>query len=148
MRTKRFLSGLVSSYLAIGVNVGFTIASVPLALHYLSREEFGIWALVTQISGYLMLLEFGMSGSVARFLADQDDAESRLGDTQGVGQSDCRREVDRRPDDDGVLLRMLIEVAVEVLQRRNDGTLATDCGLQRLGCSGIDFNDDGHGQLT
>jgi len=73
MRTKRFLSGLVSSYLAIGVNVGFTIASVPLALHYLSREEFGIWALVTQISGYLMLLEFGMSGSVARFLADHKD---------------------------------------------------------------------------
>ncbi len=61
------------SYAAIGVNVFYTIASVPLALHYLNKEEFGLWALVTQLSGYLMLLEFGTSGSVARSLSDHKD---------------------------------------------------------------------------
>ncbi len=72
-RSKRFVTGLLSSYAAIGVNILYTLASVPLALHYLNNEEFGLWALVTQLSGYLMLLEFGMNGSVARSLSDHKD---------------------------------------------------------------------------
>jgi O-antigen/teichoic acid export membrane protein len=72
-RSKRFVTSLLSSYASIGVNVLYTIASVPLALHYLNKEEFGLWALVTQLSGYLMLLEFGMTGSVARSLSDHKD---------------------------------------------------------------------------
>lgn len=72
-RSKRFLSGLATSYAAIGVNMIHTLASVPLALHYLTKEEFGLWALISQLSGYLMLLEFGMTGSVARFLTDHKD---------------------------------------------------------------------------
>lgn len=72
-RSKRFVTGLLSSYAAIGVNILYTLASVPLALHYLNKEEFGLWALVTQVSGYLMLLEFGMTGSVARSLSDHKD---------------------------------------------------------------------------
>ncbi len=72
-RTKRFAYGLVSSYAAIGINTFYTLASVPLALYYLNKTEFGIWALVTQLAGYLILLEFGMSGSVARSLSDHKD---------------------------------------------------------------------------
>jgi O-antigen/teichoic acid export membrane protein len=72
-RSKRFVTGLLSSYAAIGVNILYTLASIPLALHYLDKEEFGLWALVTQMAGYLMLLEFGMSGSVARSLSDHKD---------------------------------------------------------------------------
>jgi O-antigen/teichoic acid export membrane protein len=72
-RKKRFIHGIVSSYALIGLNVIYTLGTVPLALHYLNPQEFGLWALVTQISGYLLLLEFGMSGSVARFLADHKD---------------------------------------------------------------------------
>ncbi len=72
-RSKRFISGLLTGYASIGVNILYTIASIPLALHYLSKEEFGIWALVTQLSGYLLLLEFGMRGSIARALSDHKD---------------------------------------------------------------------------
>jgi O-antigen/teichoic acid export membrane protein len=72
-RSKRFVTGLLSSYAAIGVNILYTLASIPLALHYLDKEEFGLWAVVTQLSGYLMLLEFGMTGSVARSLSDHKD---------------------------------------------------------------------------
>ena len=64
---------MLSSYAVISVNILYTLASVPLALHYLDKEEFGLWALVTQFSGYLMLLEFGMTGSVARSLSDHKD---------------------------------------------------------------------------
>ena len=73
-RSKRFVTGLLASYAGIGVNILYTVASVPLALHYLDKEEFGVWALVTQLAGYLMLLEFGMSGSVARSLSDHKDS--------------------------------------------------------------------------
>ena len=72
-RSKRFVTGLLSSYAAIGVNILYTLASIPLALHYLDKEEFGLWALVNQLTGYLMLLEFGMTGSVARSLSDHKD---------------------------------------------------------------------------
>jgi O-antigen/teichoic acid export membrane protein len=44
-----------------------------LALHYLGKEEFGLWALALQISGYMVLLELGMSSAISRFLADHKD---------------------------------------------------------------------------
>jgi O-antigen/teichoic acid export membrane protein len=72
-RSKHVISGLLSSYAAIGVNILYTLASVPLALHYLDKDEFGFWALVTQLAGYLMLMEFGMTGAVARSLSDHKD---------------------------------------------------------------------------
>lgn len=58
----------------MAANFLFTIISVPLALHYLSKEEFGLWALVLQIGNFLLLLDFGMSSSVARFLANHKDS--------------------------------------------------------------------------
>ena len=72
-RSKRFVTNLLSSYATIAINILYTVVSIPLALHYLDKEEFGLWALVTQMAGYLMLLEFGMSGSVARSLSDHKD---------------------------------------------------------------------------
>lgn len=72
-RSKRFVTNLLSSYATIAVNILYTVVSIPLALHYLDNEEFGLWVLVTQMAGYLMLLEFGMSGSVARSLSDHKD---------------------------------------------------------------------------
>ena len=63
----------VSGYVVIGANLLYTLASVPLALHYLSKQEFGMWALIMQIVGYFGLIDFGMSGAVARILADHKD---------------------------------------------------------------------------
>jgi O-antigen/teichoic acid export membrane protein len=63
----------VSGYLVIAANLLYTIASVPLALHYLTKQEFGMWALIMQIAGYFGLIDFGMSGAVARILADHKD---------------------------------------------------------------------------
>jgi O-antigen/teichoic acid export membrane protein len=72
-RLKNFARGVVSGYVQMAVNVVFTMASVPLALHYLSKSEFALWALVSQITGYLALIDLGMSVSVARILADHKD---------------------------------------------------------------------------
>ena len=73
-RKNRFWAGLTAGYFAFGANLVYTLVSVPLALHFLSRAEFGLWVLVTQVAGYLMLLDLGMTSSVARFLADHKDS--------------------------------------------------------------------------
>ncbi|NBS80041.1 hypothetical protein EBS57_09700, partial [bacterium] len=72
-RTYNFIRSLGAGYFAIAVNIVYTVASVPLALHYLGKEQFGLWALAQQIMGYLMLLDLGVSSAVSRFIADRKD---------------------------------------------------------------------------
>ncbi|MDD5138891.1 MAG: oligosaccharide flippase family protein [Verrucomicrobiales bacterium] len=72
-RLKKFTRSLASGYVLLGANIFYTLAGVPLALHYLGKLEFGLWALVTQIGGYIALIDFGMSNSVSRFLIDHKD---------------------------------------------------------------------------
>jgi len=56
---KKFTHSLLSGYIAPGANIFYTLASVPLALHYPGKPEFGLWALVTQIGGDIFLNSFG-----------------------------------------------------------------------------------------
>lgn len=72
-RFRKFTHSLATGYLLLVVTVFQTLASVPLALHYLSQEEFGLWALVLQVAGYLALIDMGMSISISRFLIDHKD---------------------------------------------------------------------------
>lgn len=72
-RLKKFTRSLVAGYLQLGANVFFTLASVPLALHYLGKAEFGLWALVSQLGGYILLIDLGMSSSIGRILIDHKD---------------------------------------------------------------------------
>jgi O-antigen/teichoic acid export membrane protein len=85
-RLKNFTRSLMSSYALVGVNIFYTLGAVPLALHYLSKPEFGLWALTLQIAGYISLVDLGMNSSVARILIDHKDdrASGRYG---GVIQS-------------------------------------------------------------
>jgi O-antigen/teichoic acid export membrane protein len=62
-----------SGYLAMASNVFYTLASVPLALHYLSKDEFGLWALAMQVAAYLQLMDLGVTGAVWRILIDHKD---------------------------------------------------------------------------
>lgn len=88
-RAKYFFSALFAGYASLAANFLFTFLSVPIALHFLSKEQFGLWALVVQLGGYLMLVDLGMSTSVARFLADfkdsKDEAEA-YGDVLKTGE--------------------------------------------------------------
>ena len=72
-RTQNFIRSLGAGYISVAVNIAYTAASVPLALHYLGKEQFGLWALAQQIMGYLILLDLGVSSAVARFVADYKD---------------------------------------------------------------------------
>ena len=85
-RLKNYARSMMSSYAALGVAVLYNLAAVPLALHYLSKAEYGLWALSLQIAGYIALIDLGMGGSVTRILIDHKDdrASGRYG---GVIQS-------------------------------------------------------------
>jgi len=73
-RVRRFASGLSTGYMALILNIAYTMISVPMALRYLSKAEFGLWALALQISGYLMLLDLGVSPALNRLLANHKDS--------------------------------------------------------------------------
>jgi O-antigen/teichoic acid export membrane protein len=75
-RIKKFTRSLLSGYVMLGANIFYSLASIPLALHYLGKTEFGLWALVSQIGGYILLIDMGMSGSVSRILIDHKDDRS------------------------------------------------------------------------
>ena len=87
-RARLFLRGVISGYASISVNILFSLLSVPVALHYLGKEDFGLWVLIVQLAGYLALLDLGMSVSIARFLADyKDDINGgRYGSVLKTGQ--------------------------------------------------------------
>ncbi len=55
----------------------------------------------------------------------QDDAQGGLGHTQRVGQGDPRRLVDRGAEDDGVLARVHVQVAAQLLEAGHDGACLT-----------------------
>lgn len=73
-RVKKFAHSLASGYVVLVANILFTLAQWPLALRYLSREEFGLWTVVASLAVNLQLLiDLGMSGSVSRILIDHKD---------------------------------------------------------------------------
>ena len=80
-RTQRFIRNLASGYLMMGINILYTMGTVPLALHYLSKEEFGLWALVVQVAGYFNMLDMGISSSTSRHLIEVKD--NRASDAYG-----------------------------------------------------------------
>jgi len=75
-RLKRFTLALVSGYVVLAANMAFTLASVPVALHYLSTAAFGLWVFTSQIAGFIGLIDLGMAGSISRILMDYKDDRS------------------------------------------------------------------------
>jgi O-antigen/teichoic acid export membrane protein len=72
-RSRRYMFAVGSGYAAVTANIFYTALAIPLALHYLTREEFGLWSVVLQITGYLALLDLGVGEAVARLLVDSKD---------------------------------------------------------------------------
>ena len=72
-RLRNYLSAVTSGYFSLAANTIYTLASIPIALHYLSTDEFGIWVLVAQLAGYMQFLDFGMANSVPRIIIDVKD---------------------------------------------------------------------------
>ncbi len=72
-RLRQFSRGLGSSWLATLATVIYSLLSVPIALRYLSVQEFGLFVLLIQVSAYFTLIEIGMSAATSRILVDYKD---------------------------------------------------------------------------
>lgn len=72
-RLKNFTHGLASGYVALAANVVYTLLSIRLALEFLPKVEFGVWAVSAQVAGYLVFIDLGMGSSLGRLLIDHKD---------------------------------------------------------------------------
>ena len=80
MSTKRIAAGTAASYLNTGVSMLGTLILVPMYLHYLGKEQYGLWLVVLSIVGYLGLSNLGIAQSVSNFVAS---ANARK-DSEGI----------------------------------------------------------------
>lgn len=72
-RLKNYARGVISGYAQLGANVVYSLVSIPLALAFLQKAEFGLWALLMPIVGYTTLIDLGMTSAVSRLLVDHKD---------------------------------------------------------------------------
>ncbi len=72
-RSRQFVKNTAMGYALVAANIGFTILSIPLALRYLGKEEFGLWALAQQIGSYFLLIDLGLTSAMSRLLANHKD---------------------------------------------------------------------------
>lgn len=77
-RTKLFFFSLAAGQVFLACNVIYSLVSVPLALGYLSVQEFGLWAVVMQVASFLLLLDAGFSSATGRLLVDVKDNRPNL----------------------------------------------------------------------
>src|ERR1043166_5619662 len=79
---------LASGYLATATSALYALISVPLALHYLSPKEYGVWGVAMQIASYFLLIDAGIAGAVGRFLIDHKD-DKETGEYGSVIKTGC-----------------------------------------------------------
>jgi O-antigen/teichoic acid export membrane protein len=72
-RLQRVIKGVASSYLLLVATALYSLASVPIALHYLDKSRFGLWVLMGTVANFLNLIDVGMTGASARLLIDHKD---------------------------------------------------------------------------
>lgn len=90
-RLRHFTQGVASSWLATFVTVVYALLSVPLALKYLSVDEFGLLMLLQQVAAYFTLVDLGMTAATARLLIDHKDRphDARYGSFIMAGAAVC-----------------------------------------------------------
>lgn len=72
-RKKLFSQSVAAGQVFLVSNVIYSLASIPLALSYLSVAEFGLWSVVMQVANFLLLLDAGFSSGAGRLLIDVKD---------------------------------------------------------------------------
>ncbi|MBT9175324.1 MAG: putative membrane protein EpsK [candidate division WS2 bacterium] len=69
MSTKRIVAGTAVSYFNTSVSMLSNLILIPMYLHYLGKEQYGLWLVVLSIVSYLGLSNLGIAQSVSNFVA-------------------------------------------------------------------------------
>ena len=76
--SSQFKKGLFFNYLNAGIGFVIMLFVIPLAIRALGKEAWGLYETIGSLVAYLHMLEFGMGGTitryVAKFLAENDTA--------------------------------------------------------------------------
>ena len=99
----------------------------PIILGALGTEQFGIWALIGSILGFIGLLDFGIGPSVIRFAAEQ----------RGRGAHDGERaDLDGLRDHVGLaVVTMLLTLVLASCSRTSSRSRISPCVRRRSPCS-------------
>lgn len=62
--------GVGIGYLSMLTGMAYSFLSIPLALGYLGKQEYGLWTLVLSVTSYLNISDLGVSNSLQRHLID------------------------------------------------------------------------------
>jgi O-antigen/teichoic acid export membrane protein len=77
-RTGRAALGVITNHASALVMAVAGFVLVPIMLRYIGREDYGLWATVGQVLGYLALLDLGVGSAIVRRAAqlrESNDAE-------------------------------------------------------------------------
>ena len=71
--------GALFSYINMALHILIGLVYVPLLLHYLSVEEYGLYQLIGSLVAYLSIMDFGLSATITRYYSQR----LALNDTKG-----------------------------------------------------------------
>ncbi|MFN0054091.1 MAG: lipopolysaccharide biosynthesis protein [Planctomycetales bacterium] len=66
---RRTLRNVISNWAGFIVDVLVTLGLTPVLVAQLGDEGYGVWILIGSLAGYLLMLDFGLRGSMGRFVA-------------------------------------------------------------------------------
>lgn len=68
-KNNQLRSGVILSYVNLGISCLIPFIYTPVMLRMLGQEEYGLYSLSNSVVGYLSLLSFGFGGTIVRYLA-------------------------------------------------------------------------------
>ena len=69
MKTNQLKSGAVLSYLNLLIGNIIPFVYTPIMLRLLGQSEYGLYGIAQSIMGYIGLLNFGIGGTIVRYLS-------------------------------------------------------------------------------
>lgn len=71
--------GALLSYVNMALHILIGLIYVPLLLHYISIEEYGLYQLIGSLVAYLSVIDFGLSGTITRFYSQRLALDDKKG---------------------------------------------------------------------
>lgn len=78
-RYRRIVLAAGTSLLARGVSIGTSLVSIPLTLHYLGSERFGLWMTITSFLILLAFTDLGVGNGLVNAVAQASGKDDHLG---------------------------------------------------------------------
>lgn len=63
------IKNILSGWMERVVSIGAVILITPILIGHLGKEQYGIWVAIGQGAGLMILLDFGVAGSISRFVS-------------------------------------------------------------------------------